>query len=197
MKTTEVSILCIGNSHTAGFPLYDPHFGGDPLSSYEYYLELHLQNNYPDFSFQLENQGVCGEFSTNILNRLKTIVNLKKSNFILFWGGANDIGMGKPIDRILRTLQQVRTYCEAKKVNYFLLNIPPMNILGLNKQVINLNKWIRDEFNDNVIDVYSSLAENGMLKKEYGIGDGVHLSIDGYQQVAQTIFRQLKLVIKV
>ena len=191
MERTLVSILCIGDSHTAGFPLYDPYFGGDHSSSYEYWLELKLRNEFPKHSFSLENQGVCGEYSIDILNRLKKIQNIQKYSFILFWGGANDIGMNKPVDTIVKVLQQVKDYCNQNKVPYFFLNIPPMNILGLNKQVIDLNARIYKNFKNRVIDVHSALNLEGTLKQEYGIGDGVHLSIDGYHQVAKTIFNNL------
>jgi lysophospholipase L1-like esterase len=191
MERKLVSVLCIGDSHTAGFPLYDPYFGGDHSSSYEYWLELKLQKQYPEYSFSLENRGVCGEFSTDILYRLKNIPNIQKYNFILFWGGANDIGMNKSIYIILSALQQAEDYCEQNGVLHFFLSIPPMNILGLNKQVIELNAQMYEKFPTKVIDVYSDLNLQGSLKQEYGIGDGVHLSIDGYHQVAKTIFNEL------
>ena len=192
MDNKEKTILCIGNSHTAGFPHYDPYYGGDPLSSYEYYLEHLLQELYPNLTFQLDNQGICGEFSTDIFNRLITIGSKKTFDYTLFWGGANDIGMGRSVERILTTLQKVQTYFEDLKGNYFIINIPPMNILGLNKYVIELNQGIHDRFKEKSIDVYSSLADNGQLKKEFGIGDGVHLSEEGYKQVAKTIFHKFK-----
>jgi lysophospholipase L1-like esterase len=194
MESKLVSILCIGDSHTAGFPLYDPYFGGDHSSSYEYWLEIKLQKQYPEYSFSLENRGVCGEFSTDILYRLKNIPNIQKYNFILIWGGANDIGMNKPINTILNALQKAEDYCEQNSVPYFFLTIPPMNILGLNKQVIELNAQMYEKFPTKVIDVYSDLNLQGSLKQEYRIGDGVHLSIDGYHQVAKTIFNELMLL---
>ena len=191
MGNSLVSILCIGDSHTAGFPLYDPYFGGDHSSSYEYWLEKKLQNQFPNHSFELENHGVCGEYSIDILYRFKAIPNIQKFRFILFWGGANDIGMNKPVKTILKALQQAKDYCEQNKVLYFFFTIPPMNILGLNKRVIDLNARMHELFKNKVIDVYSALELQGTLKQEYGIGDGVHLSIDGYHQVAKTIFNNL------
>ena len=51
MKT--ITILCIGDSHTAGFPDYDPFMGGDPESSYQFWLTSELINLNPAVNYHL------------------------------------------------------------------------------------------------------------------------------------------------
>ena len=91
----------------------------------------------------------------------------------------------------MKALHQVKDYCGQNKVPCFFLNIPPMNLLGLNKYVNDLNAQMHKKFAPNVIDVYTALNLQGTLKQKYGIGDGVHLSREGYRKVAETIFSKL------
>jgi len=180
-------ILCIGNSHTAGFPLYDPFYGGNHESSYEYWLKEKLKANIPEMDFKLENIGICGQISFNILQRLKKITDLAKYDIVLFWGGANDIGMGFDEQEILKNLEQASIFCNGKKTTGFILTIPPMNYEGLKEPVQRLNKLIKTNNNIKAIDVYKYLVKETELNNDYGIGDGVHLSITGYRQVADAI----------
>lgn len=191
MNSKAVSILCIGNSHTAGFPLYDPSYGGNPESSYEYWLKKDLQNNFPQFHFKVDNQGICGEMTTDIFRRLTAIDSLERYNFILYWGGANDLGLDRPIERIWNNLKLAWNFCISYSLKFFFLTVPPMNIPGMNDPISELNQLIIDEFKTNVIDVYAALVLKNQLNKEYGIGDGVHLSISGYIEVGRTVYRTL------
>ncbi|MHA2030157.1 MAG: SGNH/GDSL hydrolase family protein [Candidatus Kariarchaeaceae archaeon] len=196
MNPKAVSILCIGNSHTAGFPLYDPSYGGNPESSYEYWLEKDLKNNFPKFHFKLENQGICGEMTTDIFRRLTAIESLESYNFILYWGGANDLGLDRPIEGIWNNLKLAWNFCSSYSLKFFFLTIPPMNIPGMNESVAELNQLIIDEFKTNVIDVNAALSLKNQLNKEYGIGDGVHLSISGYIEVGRTVYMTLSKFFK-
>ena len=129
MPSSNISILCIGNSHTAGFPLYDPSYGGNPKSSYEYWLEMELKENFQKLNFDIENQGICGEMATDIFRRLTAIDNLERYNFILYWGGANDLGIGRPIERIWQSLLQASQFCSSYQTKFFFLTIPPLLLI--------------------------------------------------------------------
>ena len=191
MPSNNISILCIGNSHTAGFPLYDPSYGGNPKSSYEYWLERELKGNFQKESFNIDNQGICGEMTTDIFRRLTTIDYLERFNIILYWGGANDLGVGRPIKRIWHNLSLASEFCSSYQVKFFLLTVPPMNIPGMNEPISDLNRLILKESKSEVIDIYAALVYENKLKEDYGIGDGVHLSISGYSEVGKTVSRAL------
>ena len=66
----------------------------------------------------------------------------------------------------------------------------------MNEPIAELNQLIINEFKTNVIDVYVALALKSQLNKEYGIGDGVHLSISGYIEVGRTVYRTLSKFFK-
>jgi lysophospholipase L1-like esterase len=185
-------ILCIGDSHTAGFPQFDPNFGGIPESSYEFWLEVFLQEEFPKYSIELDNEGICGEFSSDIYHRLLAIPNLKKYICILFWGGANDLGMGRSAKEIWKSINLTVQYCNSEGIPIFIFTIPPMNINSLQNDLLRLNELIRTNLSSQFIDVYPNLENNGRLDRQFGIGDGVHLSIKGYKTVAGLAFRSLK-----
>lgn len=185
--TDSLNILCIGDSHTAGFPLYDPLYGGNRESSYEYWLKEKLLDNFPEMDFKLENSGICGQLSFDILQRLKKFTDLAKYDIVLFWGGANDIGMGFDEQEIFKNLEQASIFCISKKTTGFILTIPPMNYEGLKEPVQKLNELIKTNSNIKAIDIYKYLVKGTELNNDYGIGDGVHLSITGYRQVADAI----------
>jgi lysophospholipase L1-like esterase len=192
MPSNNISFLCIGNSHTAGFPLYDPAYGGNPKSSYEYWLEKELKKNFQTLTVDIDNQGVCGEMTTDIFRRLTSIDYLERYNFILYWGGANDLGVGRPIETIWYNLKQASQYCTSYKLKFFFLTIPPMNIPGMKEPIKDLNQLILNESRSEVIDIYKALVNKNQLNVEYGIGDGVHLSISGYRKVGRTIYKILE-----
>jgi len=190
----KINILCIGNSHTAGFPLFDPLYGGDPKSSYEYWLNLHLSDHFSDIEFDIHNEGRCGQVSMEILRRLNNILSNFNYDLVIFWAGANDIALGYTMSRIWENLWQAYQLSVKKSNAFMLVTIPPMNWPGINANIVQLNEKIRNNSNIDTYkyaDAYSALVleKKCLLNPNYDAGDGVHLSIDGYEQVGQEIFR--------
>ena len=190
----KISILCIGNSHTAGFPLFDPLYGGDPKSSYEYWLRLHLSDHFSDIEFDIHNEGRCGQVSREILRRLKNILSSFNNDLVIFWAGANDLALGYSVNRIWENLWRAYQFSVKKSKAFILVTIPPMNWPGINTNIVQLNEEIRNNSGIDTYkyaDAYSALVleKGGVLNPNYDAGDGVHLSIDGYEQVGQEIVR--------
>jgi len=190
----KINLLCIGNSHTAGFPLFDPLYGGDPKSSYEYWLKLHLSDHFSDIEFDIHNEGRCGQVSREILRRLNNTLSSFNYDLVIFWAGANDVALGYTVNRIWENLWQAYEFSVKKSKAFMLVTIPPMNWPGINANIVQLNEEIRNHSNINTYkyaDVYSALVleKEGSLNPNFDAGDGVHLSIDGYEQVGQEIFK--------
>lgn len=192
-------ILCIGDSHTAGFPYFDPSSGGNTESSYEYWLNRLLEKKYSNLSFSLTNEGICGQITSEINKRLKKELTRKKNYFVIYWGGANDIAVGYTVDDIWENIKNAYLHTVEYKIKFMVVTIPPMNWPGFDKKVIAINGKIR-EFSKNssnciIADVYLKLETNGNLDSKFDVGDGVHLSIEGYKQVGKTIFQSLSDII--
>jgi lysophospholipase L1-like esterase len=192
--TTQIKILCIGDSHTAGYPFFDPQFGGNPRSSYEYYLNLLLSNQFPNVSFVLDNQGICGQVTYEIVQRYRNLINFRY-DLVIFWGGANDIAVGYPVDDIWNNLKSACKLTVGKPFRVVLITIPPMNWPGIGQKIIELNDRI-DNYNKLgkclSADVYGALEKNDELKSQFDAGDGVHLSIEGYEKVGEVIFNSIR-----
>ena len=185
--TDKFTILCMGNSHTAGYPDYDPWMGGDPASSYQFWLNKGLAKEWPETDFNLINEGVCGDTSRGITTRLFRALQTTKYNLVILAGGTNDLGMiGE--EAISENLEKGYDYCRGKNIALIVTTVPPISLPGYGTPLTILNGSIRT-YADNhpdvcIADWYRALQDDaGLLAKEYDAGDGVHLSRKGYEQI--------------
>ncbi len=190
-----MKILCIGDSHTAGFPLYDPIFGGNPKSSYEYWLNNLLIEQFSSYSFSLDNKGICGQTTNEINHRLKRLLKQKRYDLVIYWGGANDIAIGYNSNVIWRNIEEALEFTKKISVKCMTVTIPPMNWAGISDHVIDVNLNIKEAKENTgayiIADVYEVLEKQGNLNPLCDAGDGVHLSIEGYKRVGRTIFQSM------
>jgi lysophospholipase L1-like esterase len=181
------TILCIGNSHTAGYPDHDPFMGGDPASSYQFWLNKGLVKEWPEGDFKLINEGVCGDTSRGITTRLIRALQTMTCNLVILAGGTNDIGMIRE-DAISENLEKGYDVCREKNAKLIVTTVPPISLPGYDAPVTMLNHAIRaysDKHSDVFIaDWYRALQDDaGSLSKRYDAGDGVHLSRKGYERI--------------
>ena len=185
--TAEFTILCIGNSHTAGYPDHDPFMGGDPASSYQFWLNKGLVKEWPETDFELINEGVCGDTSRGITTRLFRSLQTLTCNLVILAGGTNDLGMIRE-DAISANLEKGYDVCREKNIKLIVTTVPPISLPGYGAPVTMLNHAIR-AYADNQSDVfiadwYRALQDDaGSLAKSYDAGDGVHLSRKGYERI--------------
>ncbi|MFX1282861.1 MAG: GDSL-type esterase/lipase family protein [Promethearchaeota archaeon] len=189
----KIKILCIGDSHTAGFPLFDPIYGGEVRSSYEYWFNILLTNCFPEISFLIDNKGICGQTSGEVFQRLRTHLTKSSYHLVIFWGGANDIAIGYSVNAIWNNLWRVFKFTQENSTALILVTIPPMNWPETKEIILQLNEKIRFKSSFKTYmysDVYNALVleEQGILDPLFDAGDGVHLSIDGYEQVGRKVF---------
>ncbi|MHA1214979.1 MAG: SGNH/GDSL hydrolase family protein [Candidatus Hodarchaeales archaeon] len=186
----KIRILCIGNSHTAGFPGFDPIFGGNPKSSYEFWLEKLLVQNHRKNDFFLDNKGICGQTSSEILSRYDKIMSQDHYDLSIFWAGANDLALGHSTKKIQKNIQKSIVTAIKLQTPIVIVNIPPMGWSQLYDDISELNNYIQG-LNDKyciTADVYSKLVHSNELLSAYDSGDGVHLSSEGYKKVAEVLF---------
>ncbi|MFQ6126401.1 MAG: SGNH/GDSL hydrolase family protein [Candidatus Heimdallarchaeota archaeon] len=183
-------VLCIGDSHTAGFPLFDPVFGGNPRSSYQYWLQKNCQAVVPDLCLVLSNRGVCGQTSHEIVTRLRRELDRSQVeyNSIIFWAGANDIALGYGSVEIFENIKKGVRISQEFRLKILVLTLPPMP-LGWGDVVRQVNTMLTTNSGElyYVVDTYSVLEENGNLSPHYDCGDGIHLSVMGYRVVGRLL----------
>lgn len=181
------TLLCIGDSHTAGFPDFDPLMGGNPESSYQFWLHKGLKKKRPEKDFRLINQGMCGDTSKGIVRRLLSALKTTHCNLIILAGGTNDLGMiGE--EQIFKNLAEGYNAVRNRQLPLFVPSIPPISLDAYVARVTSLNQAIKAYALscENVFfaDWFGALKdEAGLLDERYNAGDGVHLSIEGYKRI--------------
>jgi lysophospholipase L1-like esterase len=181
------TILCIGDSHTAGFPDYDPQMGGDPASSYQFWLREGLLGQLPEHEFRLINEGMCGDTSRGIVTRLLRSLKDARCDAVILAGGTNDLGMTSDA-QIIRNLTEGYDACRDHGIPLIATTIPPINLEGYAAHLATINlaieKYVSTVSGVFLADWFGALKDDeGFLAAGYDAGDGVHLSIEGYRAV--------------
>jgi len=185
------NILCAGDSHTAGFPDYDPMFGGDPQSSYPFWLIEKLKELSKEIDFNFINKGLCGDTSSGIVLRLMKCLDTMKVDAIILQGGTNDFGMFSAEETFFH-LKRGYAECIKRGLPVIAVTVPPLNFKECESKVISINssivEYAENDRNIFIADWFKALrTDSNMLKGEYDAGDGVHLSVSGYRQAGFSI----------
>ena len=185
-QEAQKTILCFGNSITAGYGL-------DPDLAYPAVLEKMLNDS--GYNYRVINAGLSGETSAGGLTRIDWILQNKITVFILELG-ANDGLRGLPLIQTKSNLQSIirkvlKKYPEAQIVIAGMM-VPP-----------NMGKDYATEFSY----VFNELAtENDALlipflldgvggNSELNLPDGIHPNVEGHKIVAENVFEVLKDVL--
>ena len=199
MKT--ITILCIGDSHTAGFPDYDPFMGGDPESSYQFWLTKELMNLNPAVKYQLINEGMCSDTSRGIVQRLLPSLRKQSYDLVIITGGTNDLGLNNS-GQVFSNFKQGYEACMNYCIPVIAPAIPPISFAEIVPQVIALNKAIQTYASQNqhivFADWFKALQDDrGFLDDIYDSGDGIHLSVAGYKCIGQLLAPLVKRTITI
>ena len=199
MKT--ITILCIGDSHTAGFPDFDPFMGGDPESSYQFWMTKELKNLNPAVKYQLINEGMCGDTSRGIVQRLLQSLRKQPYDLVILEGGTNDLSLSNG-DQVFNNLKQGYKACIQNNIPVIAPAIPPISFAEIVPQVIALNNAIQTYASQNhhvlFADWFHALQDDrGFLADIYNSGDGIHLSVAGYKCIGQLLAPLIKRAITI
>lgn len=142
-----------------------------------------------------KNRGIGGQQTQDILERLHQVTDGKpKKIFLLI--GINDLNgdparTAKAVANIRTIIERIQT--ESPKTKLYVQSILPVgkNREEKNREVKKANpeiKKICDEKGVTYIDIHSAFAdEEGYLKQEYTINDGLHLNGAGYMAWAEIL----------
>ena len=192
----EIHILGFGNSLTAGTPGHDPLFGGNKESQYCFwFLKAAKEKGWNKLHF--DNQGVPGELAESMRYRLDILFGRRTYDTAIILGGTNDIGWGKIPDDIIRHLSNLWNIASENGASVVVCTIPPigMKYPPVQKSQSILNNLIsaacKASGNLVKVDLFSALSNSeGLLNQEFDSGDGLHLSVAGYQQMGLAIWDQ-------
>ena len=185
----------LGDSITAGSPLWDPDAGvrdrigqaQDPESEYEYWAQLQLRNR-----FVFRNCGVFGERTDQIAARLDSCT--RGAAALIVQGGINDIAQGRALAVAAANLQAMVHTGRQRGLRTVLVEVLPWNngypraaapIRTLNRAIHAIGR----QEGVPVLPWYGALedpARPGRMRRDLTI-DGNHPSVAGYRRLGRLV----------
>jgi lysophospholipase L1-like esterase len=182
-------VAALGDSITAGSPLWDPGRGsGDPTSQYEYWATLR------DPALEFRNCGVYGERTDEIAARLQRCA--EGAEVLIVQGGINDIAQRRPIDLAAENLRRMVQAGKERGLTVAVADLLPWNngYPRADPEIRRLNQLIRElgaVESIPVLPFYETLEdiERPGRMRERWTDDGDHPSIEGYRRLGELAFR--------
>jgi lysophospholipase L1-like esterase len=195
-----MKIITVGDSHTAGYPGFDPLSRENIHSTYQFWLQQALEDKKSQ-KVEILNFGLPGDTSNGILKRTLDILenyDLSEVKLFIINGGGNDYGI-VPIDytptltNLLETCKMIR----KRNIPVILTSMSPFGNQKIMQQLQTianeLKRLIADENDEEFFyfDWFNTIFDrksNG-LNPDFNSGDNEHLNIDGYRFIANAIFK--------
>jgi len=187
----KITFVALGDSLTHGFA---PFGRGLPYTSYLDNMVISEQGRrgLGNLEFAFVNLGVNGDTTRGMLSRLDSGVAPIGADYVIVWGGINDLFGGRPPPGVMESLRNI--YARARELGIEPVACTLTSIVHQNPvvpRIWELNDLIRAHCADNrilLVDLFGATSdESGLLMEEFS-SDGVHLSAEGYRRVAQTIY---------
>jgi lysophospholipase L1-like esterase len=182
-------VAALGDSITAGSPLWDPGAqSGDPTSQYEYWASLR------DPTLEFRNCGVYGERTDEIAARLEPCA--EGADVLIVQGGINDIAQGRSVELAAENLRRMVQAGKARGLRVAVAELLPWNngYPRADPEIRRLNQLIRDlgaAEDVPVLPFYETLEDGerpGRMPERW-TDDGDHPSIEGYRRLGELAFR--------
>lgn len=191
MPSSPPSIICFGDSLTAGFrsPTRE-----DPLAEdapYGGFLQDRLQQR-----AVVTISGVCGEQTADMGRRFSRDVVAQKPWATVILGGTNDLGWQIPPVEIFRNLREMYEQAARRGIHVVAVTVP--SIRGNDDYIpgrSELNGLLADYCDKkslSYVDLFTATAEptTGRLADPYS-NDGLHLTVAGYRLLADLLYQQV------
>ena len=173
-------------------------------------------------SYQVQNKGIAGNNSIDLLRRVDTAVVKQQPDLVLLLVGTNDMMNSKkliPIDSFIQNYRVLVQRIQATGAVLVLLSIPPVDTgyifqrhprkafeVDPNEKIQQANKAIRQLTESNTdlyfFDLYDLFIKAGspnrtkasLIVNEENLGkpDGVHPTREGYTKMAESLYAYLK-----
>ena len=186
-------IVCLGDSTTAGTPLFKspiespPDGEGDERSQFAYWL----RQARPDW--RVANCGVNGERSDEIANRFDRDVLTGAPDVVVIIAGVNDVYQGRSVDRVTRHLEAMYDRAQAAGLAVVAGSIVPYNT-ATPEQIARMhaiNAWIAATAATRLafwfVDTRAAVAAPDQPDRLAASVDGLHPDIDGYHRMADAL----------
>ncbi len=189
-------VLCFGDSLTAGTPGYEPGYGGDVRFQYGFWL-AEESRKCGMTGFRFTNAGIPGELASTMHNRFQKHLSSGTYNAVIILAGTNDIGWGIAPQEAFATLSRLWSMSVEGDLETIACTVPPVGMpyppiqaaeFELNHAILKAGGSHRRL---HVVDVFSALStDKRLLLPAYDSGDGLHLSVEGYRRMGETIWNR-------
>lgn len=192
-----MTIVCLGDSTTAGTPLFKspieapPNGEGDERSQFAYWI---LQAH-PDWVVM--NRGVNGERSDQIAARFDRDVAAPKPDVVIVIAGVNDVYQGRPVEHVTAHLDDIYRRALGLGIRVVAGSIVPYNTATAdqNARMHAINDWIRTTAGKNAgmrfVDTRRAVAAADNIDRLASSPDELHPDIDGYRRMADALLPAL------
>jgi lysophospholipase L1-like esterase len=195
-----VTIICFGDSLTAGFQSPTPQHPGGQQTPYGRFLQEWLGP-----SIEVRVSGICGELTGEMAMRFRQDVLRYRPRHVVVLGGTNDLGWNARPDEIMRNLVKMYELARASEIVPVPVTVPSVRVdVGgggpeaeawleehLERRRV-LNGLIRDYAVAKRlpwVDLFTATAdrETRQLAAPYS-NDGLHLTTAGYRLLARLLY---------
>jgi len=197
---TRLVFVALGDSLTRG---YVPYRSTGPFRHSLPYTDA-LDNiviveqgkkGYGDVDCVFINRGVDGDSTRGMLSRLASELPGLNPDYVIVWGGINDIFTGRQPAEVMETLRQ--TYEKTTEIGATPIACTLTSVRGASavvERILELNESIRaysDIEGIMLADLYAATSDmEGRLLGWYS-SDGAHLNMEGNRVVAATIYAEV------
>ena len=188
-----MTISCLGDSTTAGTPLFKspiespPDGEGDERSQFAYWLRL----AHPEW--RVLNRGVNGERSDEIARRFDRDVLAHSPGVAIIIAGVNDVYQGRDASHVTNCLRVMYDRARDAGIPVVAGTIVPYNTATAdqNQKMRAINDWIAEEARRDpqlvCVDTRGAVSAAGDRDRLAGSPDGLHPDIDGYRRMAEVL----------
>ena len=188
-------VACLGDSITAGSPLWDPDAEVRArIESPDERSQWHWWAGRADSALEFRNRGIYGQRTDEIMARLEGCVS--GVDLLVVQGGINDIAQGRSVDDAAANLRAM--VCRGKELG---LRVVIVDVLPWNNgwpdaepKIRRLNALIAELARDEGIlllpfhDTLEDPDRLGRMRAEW-TSDGDHPSVEGYRRLGEVAAR--------
>ncbi|MEQ8360680.1 MAG: arylesterase [Cytophagales bacterium] len=182
----EKTILCFGNSLTAGYGL---------AKEEAWPMLIQEKISQAELNYKVIQSGLSGETSAGGLSRIKWVLKDPIDVFILELG-PNDGLRGLPLSQTEKNLQQIIDYVKSKnpevKIILAGMRVPPNMGPEYSNEFQTLFEKLASKNKARLIPFF---LEGVAGNKELNLDDGIHPNKEGQKIVANTVWKYLKPIL--
>lgn len=185
-KVYSKKIVAFGDSLTIGLGLTEK-------ESYPSLLQAKLEAD--GFDYEIVNAGVSGDTTAGGLNRIDWSLNQPNVEILILELGANDMLRGLPVDQMKTNLSEIIRRAQAKNVRVLLCGMYASTSMGADYQR-EFTKAYKDLATEHKVAFLPFFLEGVGGIAKLNQADGIHPNAEGAQIIANTVYKQLRPLLK-